>query len=72
MVDLSDINARATLKPTDMVCGIPLVIGAKKGLPNFNEFAMQTQVLVERKLQFRRQFGLQYYSNSSNQPNVCA
>ena len=54
MVDLSDPNARATLKPLDMVCGIPLVIGAKKGYPNFNEFAMQTQVQVTRRLQFHR------------------
>ena len=37
-----------------MVYGIPLVIGAKKGFPNFNEFAMQTQVQVTRKLQFHR------------------
>jgi hypothetical protein len=54
MVDLSDPNARVNLKPHDMVCGIPLVIGAKKGFPNFNEFAMQTQVQVARKLQFHR------------------
>ena len=38
----------------DMVYGIPLVIGAKKGFPNFNEFAMHTQVQVTRKLQFHR------------------
>ena len=30
------------------------MIGAKKGLPNFNKFAMQTQVQVTRKLQFHR------------------
>lgn len=38
-----------------LVTGIPLVIGAKKGLPNFNEFGMQTSVTVYRKLQFCRQ-----------------
>jgi hypothetical protein len=43
-----------------MAWGIPLVIGAKKGLPNFNKFAMQTQVQVTRKLQFHRE------NNSSN------
>jgi hypothetical protein len=37
-----------------MVAGIPLVIGAKKGLPNFNEFAMHSQMQVTRKLQFHR------------------
>jgi hypothetical protein len=60
MVDLSDPNSRASLKAVDnqrMVYNIPLVIGAKKGFPNFNEFAMQTQVEVTRKLQFTRQNG---------------
>src|SRR5262249_51630674 len=37
-----------------MVSGIPLVIGAKRGFPNFNEFSMETQVRVERFLEFRR------------------
>jgi hypothetical protein len=34
--------------------GIPLVVGAKKGLPNFNEFAMWSEFLVSRKLQLTR------------------
>ena len=34
--------------------GIPLVIGAKKGFPNFNEFAMQAEFLVSRKLQITK------------------
>ncbi len=34
--------------------GIPMVIGAKKGIPNFNEYAMQTAVLASRKLQLVR------------------
>ena len=37
-----------------MVYGIPLVIGVKKSLPNFNKLAMQTLVQVTRKLQFHR------------------
>jgi hypothetical protein len=37
-----------------MVSGIPLVIGAKTGFPNFNGFSMQTQVAVSRFLEFRR------------------
>ena len=60
MVDLGDPNSRQTLGSLDdqhMVYNIPLVIGAKKGYPNFNEFAMQTQVQVTRKLQFTRQNG---------------
>lgn len=42
------------IQPRDMIYGVPLVIGAKKGLPNFNEFAMQTLIQVTRKLEFRR------------------
>ena len=38
----------------EMLWGVPLVIGAKKGLPNFNKFTVQTQVQVTRKLQFHR------------------
>lgn len=37
-----------------MISGVPLVIGAKKGFPNFNEFAMQTHLAVMRLLEFRR------------------
>jgi hypothetical protein len=51
--DLSDPRDRA-VKPLDMVYGIPLVVGAKKGFPNFNKLAMQMQVQVTRKLQFHR------------------
>ena len=34
------------------IYGVPCVIGAKKGLPNFNEYSLQTGVRVTRKLQF--------------------
>ena len=34
--------------------GIPMIIGARKGFPNFNELALQTSVLVARKLELRR------------------
>ena len=34
--------------------GIPLVIAARKGFPNFNEFAMLSEFLVSRRLQFTR------------------
>jgi hypothetical protein len=54
VVDFSDPDARANLSPHDMVSGIPLVIGVKKGFPNFNEFASYAQVQVARKLQFHR------------------
>ncbi|HTX21010.1 MAG TPA: hypothetical protein VMD27_03980 [Candidatus Aquilonibacter sp.] len=46
----------STLKanPNDLVFGVPLIIGAKKGFPNFNEFGMQTAFQLERKLQVTR------------------
>ncbi len=49
-------NNPATLDSwlADNQFGIPLVIAAKKGLPNFNEFNLRTYVLVTRKLQLRR------------------
>jgi hypothetical protein len=44
----------ASLKPMDMFYGLPMVIGAKKGWPNFNKFAQQTDLQITRKLQFVR------------------
>ena len=34
--------------------GIPLIIGAKKGFPNFNEYTLRTDLQVTRKLEFVR------------------
>ncbi len=56
--DLQLAGDRAALQPADMAYGVPVVIGAKKGYPNFNEFAMQTRVQVTRKLQLVRSRGL--------------
>ncbi len=55
--DLSDPADLAPVANRDMVYGIPMVVGAKKGLPNFNAFAEHTAVQVTRKLQFRRPAG---------------
>jgi hypothetical protein len=38
--------------------GVPVIFGAKKGLPNFNEFSMQTAVQVTRKLEFVKNYGV--------------
>ena len=35
------------------VYGVPWIIGAKKGFPNFNKFAMQDVIQIQRKLQLR-------------------
>ncbi|MSU61191.1 MAG: hypothetical protein EXS31_02150 [Pedosphaera sp.] len=36
------------------VYGVPWIIGAKKGLPNFNEFSLETAVQVSRKVELRK------------------
>ena len=36
------------------IFGIPIVIGAKKGFPNFNECSLQTAVQLTRKLEVRK------------------
>jgi hypothetical protein len=54
-VDYRDIDeggvARPTVSPYNMVYGVPAIIGAKKGYPNFNEFELQTVVVAGRKLE---------------------
>ena len=55
--DLSNPASRDKVQPGDMIYGFPLIIGAKKGFPNFNELGMQTSVQVTRKLEFRRKPG---------------
>jgi len=34
--------------------GIPLVVGAKKGFPNFNEYTVRSDITMTRKLEVRR------------------
>ena len=40
--------------PNANVFGVPWIIGAKKGLPNFNQFYMRNEVRLTRKLQGRK------------------
>jgi len=40
------------LNRTINMYGVPWVIGAKKGFPNFNEFSMDNPLTVSRKIQF--------------------
>jgi hypothetical protein len=47
-------NVLAALQPNDLLFGVPLIIGAKKGFPNFNEFAMESAFQLARKLQVTR------------------
>ncbi len=52
--DLNIPTNRYELKPNDNVWGIPWVIAAKKGLPNFNEFGVLTAVELTRKLEINK------------------
>jgi hypothetical protein len=46
------------------VYGVPWIIGAKKGFPNFNEFSLESAFQITRKLQFTRNTNTwQYASN---------
>jgi hypothetical protein len=47
------LNNRLNLNPP-MIYGVPVVVGARKGFPNFNALVMQTDIKVSRKLEFRR------------------
>jgi hypothetical protein len=54
MRDVADPADRAALQATDMVYGVPAIVGAKKGWPNFNEFGLQNDAIVSRTLVFHR------------------
>lgn len=53
-LDLSFTNAVAYVKSNSLIFGVPFVIGARKGLPNFNEFASESVVQITRKLELRK------------------
>lgn len=49
--DLLIANSASEIQPDDLVLGIPVVMGAKEGLPNFNEFSSESVVQVTRKVE---------------------
>src|SRR5664280_977817 len=52
--DVSTISALGGTNVLENVYGVPWIIGAKKGFPNFNKFGMQNVVQITRKLQIAR------------------
>src|SRR5436189_1381694 len=42
------------LTPNDNFYDIPIIFGARKGIPNFNEFTANTVVHMSRKLQLQK------------------
>jgi hypothetical protein len=53
------------------VYGVSAVVGAKKGLPNFNEFSQETFFQMSRKLQFLRDPNSGKPPYATNQMYVC-
>lgn len=43
-----------SLSGNALVFDVPLIVGARKGLPNFNEFSMESTFVLTRKLQVRK------------------
>jgi hypothetical protein len=60
--DANDISTLGTVQQYDMVYNVPVVIGARKGLPSFDELTADTQVQAARKLIYHRQ------NDATNQP----
>lgn len=62
VVDLNDPNSRMAMYQTDgnvaggsnacLVGGLPVIVGARKGYPSFNEFGVQSLFSVTRRLEF--------------------
>ncbi len=52
--DLSSTTVVASVQWDDLLFGVPLIIGARKGLPNFNEFTSEVVVQITRKAEVRR------------------
>jgi hypothetical protein len=56
-IEVSDprlVNSLSGGISTSNVWGVPWIIGAKKGFPNFNAFEMENCFLIQRELQFSR------------------
>ncbi|MDW8307904.1 MAG: hypothetical protein RMK20_00870, partial [Verrucomicrobiales bacterium] len=52
--DVTDPIVAANVQPNDLIFGVPLVVSARKGLPNFNEIASETVVQITRKVQLTK------------------
>jgi hypothetical protein len=53
-LDVTNPEHLAALRPDDNLYDVPWIIGARKGFPSFNEFAMQSVAQVTRRLQLRK------------------
>ncbi|MCU0771749.1 MAG: hypothetical protein MUE94_08290 [Verrucomicrobia bacterium] len=53
-LDMFNPSEAGLIKPGENVYGVPWIIGAKQGLPNFNELAVDNLFEVTRKLEIRK------------------
>lgn len=53
-LDLNFSNAVTFVKSNSLIFGVPFVLGARKRLPNFNEFTSESVVQITRKLELRK------------------
>ena len=53
LVDLV-VQGPVGLNANDLVYGVPVIIGAKKGLPSFNEFSLKNLFTLSRKMKLSR------------------
>jgi hypothetical protein len=51
---IAALSGAFNLPAVDNIYGVPWIIGAKKGFPNFNEFSMNNVVQITRQLQIAR------------------
>jgi hypothetical protein len=69
-IDLSDPADRAKVPSggefDGYAYGVPLLVGAKKGYPNFNEYAFQTEMQVHRKLEMHKPLGERYPTHTNH------
>jgi hypothetical protein len=78
IIDILATNNPAASIPADgnvLIFGVPPVVGARKGLPNFNEFQIETIFSITRKIQLRRSGGVidqtnQFYTMSLAMPSA--
>jgi hypothetical protein len=83
VTDLSDPNSRMALYTNagaisaagdgtanaNIVAGIPVIIGAKKGFPNFNEFGAQSVFSATRRLEFVKTNATNFSATAITQTN---
>ena len=58
------VLASQTLNTNVNIYGVPWVIGAKKGFPNFNEMSMLNEIGVQRELEFTNKASLGYWQTN--------